>query len=159
MNPQKPFSPHAFRVLENTSGWKSVSDDIIEAQEFLDHDGYDDDGPVIDLWSLYIITMQESRFMYYMFHMETGDQEYVLYRTFPSQILLQFSPNEELYEEVVDDLLVFDYLGLHDDHKIRRHLISKMENSGLTEADDLLQVIQSDLRPAVLQYATIAYWK
>jgi hypothetical protein len=155
MNPPQSYSPHALRVLENTSGWKPVSDDIIEAQEFLNYD----DNDVVDLWSLYIITMQESRFMYYMFFMETADKEYVLYRTFPSQILLQFSPNEELYEDVVDDQLVFDYLGLHDDHEIRRHLISKMENSGLTEADDLRKVIQSDLRPAVLQNATIAYWK
>lgn len=62
----KMLSKQAQTLIDN-----SFNDNtIIEYDETIDHDGYDEDGPESNLWDLYIITEENNQLFYYYYHWE-----------------------------------------------------------------------------------------
>jgi hypothetical protein len=78
------FSQHGKDMLEtflNNSSWR-----IIMAREFLDHDGYDSEGPKSNIWYLFFIVhdFKTNKYNYYKFFTEdcfTGSNIYYSFDT------------------------------------------------------------------------------
>jgi hypothetical protein len=78
------FSPHGEDMLETFL--KDSSCRIIMAREFLDHDGFDSDGPKSNIWYLFFIVhnFKTNKYNYYSFNTEdrfTGKNVYYSFNT------------------------------------------------------------------------------
>lgn len=72
MNTKKLFEP-------NFNG------EILFRKEYLDHDGFDEDGPESNIWSLFFIVKEDDKFIlyeyyrsYYFYQQDKDDDEYEL---------------------------------------------------------------------------------
>jgi hypothetical protein len=163
----KRLSPHAQKIINNESGWLAENEEIIDSQEFSSFDGYNRKGPMGQIWDLYVITRLPKCYTYYQFCYEhrcnsESNQSMELIYKHESPILLMFHDNQDFYLDLVfydddDDKLCehYDYLGFQTDHDYRHHMVKKLEESKIKDIQSLKNLLTSDLRPVVLEHATI----